>query len=123
MTICHSCGQELPLDLKSVRAYFFFMHDDHTFTQVYGKTLEDIAVEHHALALADPYGSVCPVRVTVTNEGKVVERTSVGQMCYVNKGVVDLTEWFAAVSNNEIIKELAKHGFLKEESPVTHHSP
>jgi hypothetical protein len=91
---CPTCGSQYP---RPDNASIWYMHDNHTFKQLRGATLDEILVQAQEIALKSPYGMLCPV--TLLRGDKEIER--VGPPVHADdKGLGDTTEWEKAIREN-----------------------
>ncbi len=93
---------------KLVTPSFWFMRDNHTFTQPKGKNINEIKQSLIEIAKKNSCGMVCGV--TILEEGK--PERSVGENYHVDKdGNVNLDKWY-----EEVIKEKCVLNYCGEKS-------
>jgi hypothetical protein len=81
---------------------FWYMHDNHTFSEIKGKSLDEIKENYKKITIESPYGMVCSV---VISENGVRVR-NVGENIHHHKGKdIDFTKWENAIKNDSFLNK------------------
>lgn len=93
-----------------VRVSFYYMHDNHTFTKLYGTTLDEVIRSANVVELSSSCGMLCPFHLLNTKDHTVKQGTIAVHSSYSYNPKDQWEEgiklWKQEAENNEDVMRL-----------------